>query len=65
METLTVIADYREKACRVPSLLEALGVKVFYRNLTVGDYVVSESHAVERKTAKDFVASLYLSLIHI
>ncbi|MHC1586347.1 MAG: ERCC4 domain-containing protein [Candidatus Hecatellaceae archaeon] len=59
LRTLTVIADYREKASRVPELLEALGVKVLYRSLTIGDYIVSESHVVERKTARDFLSSLY------
>jgi len=57
--TLTVIVDYREKSSRVPEALELLGVKVFYRNLTVGDYILSEVHAVERKTVRDFVSSLY------
>ncbi|RLI28228.1 hypothetical protein DRO53_02095 [Candidatus Bathyarchaeota archaeon] len=34
-------------------------MKVYFRNLTVGDYVASESHVVERKTARDLVSSLY------
>ncbi len=55
----SIIADYREKASSVPSVLESFGVKVSYRNLTVGDYVLSESHAVERKAVGDFVSSLY------
>jgi len=57
--TLTVIADYREKDSGVPETLKSLGVKVSYGNLTVGDYIVSEMHAVERKTIGDFVSSLY------
>jgi DNA excision repair protein ERCC-4 len=58
---LSIIADYREKSSNVPGLLESLGVKIFYRNLTVGDYVLSDVHAVERKAVGDFVSSLYLS----
>jgi len=59
LRTLTVIADYREKSSGVPEALELLGVKVSYRNLTVGDYILSELHAVERKTVRDLVSSLY------
>lgn len=59
MAGLAIIADYREKASGVPEHLESLGVKVSYGNLSVGDYVISESHVVERKTARDLVSSLY------
>ena len=56
---LSIVADYREKGSGVPKALESFGVKVSYENLTVGDYVVSEAHVVERKTVRDFVSSLY------
>ena len=39
-------------------LLESMGLEVTLRNLEVGDYVISERVAVERKTAQDFVASI-------
>jgi Fanconi anemia group M protein len=39
-------------------LLESRGLEVTVRNLEVGDYVVSEKVAIERKTAQDFVSSL-------
>jgi Fanconi anemia group M protein len=39
-------------------LLEARGMEVTLRNLDVGDYVVSDRVAIERKTATDFVASI-------
>lgn len=55
---LRVIADYREKSSGVPLLLEQQGVKITFENLTVGDYILSKEHALERKTARDFVSSL-------
>lgn len=53
-----VIADYREKSSGVPLLLEQNGVRISFENLTVGDYILSKEHALERKTANDFVSSL-------
>ncbi|MGC8632518.1 MAG: ERCC4 domain-containing protein [Thermoprotei archaeon] len=40
-------------------LLEENGIKTCTRFLTVADYAVSEDEAVERKTATDFVKSLF------
>lgn len=53
-----VIADEREKPSGVPEALRALGVHVEYRVLDVADYVVG-SYAVERKSVRDFISSLY------
>ena len=39
-------------------LLESMGLEVTLRNLEVGDYVISERVAVERKTASDFISSI-------
>lgn len=50
--------DEREKSSRVPFRLKGLGVAVLFRHLTVGDYIVSEDCAVERKTVRDFVNSI-------
>lgn len=50
--------DEREKSSRVPMSLRGLGVIVLFRRLTVGDYIVSEDCAVERKTVRDFVNSI-------
>ena len=55
---MRVIADEREKPSGVPEELRALGAMVEYRLLDVADYVVRE-YAVERKSARDFVSSLY------
>ncbi|MDD1741246.1 MAG: DEAD/DEAH box helicase, partial [Methanothrix sp.] len=52
----SVFVDYRERD--MAKLLESMGLEVTLRNLEVGDYVISERVAVERKTAQDFVASI-------
>ena len=53
-----IVVDYREKSSGVPLLLGQSGVKISFENLTVGDYILSRKHALERKTAQDFVSSL-------
>ena len=51
-----IYVDPRERG--MAKLLEARGMEVTLRNLDVGDYVVSDRVAKERKTASDFVASI-------
>ena len=51
-----IFVDSRER--EMAKLLEALGLEVTVRNLEVGDYVVSDRVAIERKTAQDFVSSI-------
>jgi len=51
--------DERERQSGVPVLLSKLGVQVIYKQLKVGDYVVSDEHCIERKTVCDLVSSLY------
>jgi ERCC4-related helicase/ERCC4-type nuclease len=51
-----IYVDPRERG--MAKLLEARGIEVTLRNLEVGDYVVSDRVAIERKTASDFVASI-------
>ncbi len=55
---LRIVADEREKPSGVPDELRSLGAMVDYRVLDVADYVVGP-YAVERKSARDFVSSLY------
>lgn len=55
---LRVIADEREKPSGVPEALRVLGVHVEYRVLDVADYVIG-AYAVERKSVRDFISSLY------
>lgn len=40
---LRIYADYREKASNVPDFLRELGAVVIFENLTVADYVISET----------------------
>ncbi len=54
-----VVADVHERGSGVPELLRRMGAEVRYRRLSVGDYVVSEGTAVERKSAEDYLSSLF------
>ncbi|HZY46990.1 MAG TPA: ERCC4 domain-containing protein, partial [Candidatus Bathyarchaeia archaeon] len=53
-----IAVDEREKPSGVPDKLRAMGASVEFRVLDVADYVVGE-YAVERKSARDFVSSLF------
>lgn len=52
----SVFVDPRER--EMGKLLESLGLEITLKTLEVGDYVVSDRIAIERKTAEDFVASV-------
>ncbi|BAA80433.2 repair endonuclease XPF [Aeropyrum pernix K1] len=54
-----VYVDVREERSPVPSILESLGVQVIPKQLPMGDYLVSDSIIVERKTSSDFAKSLF------
>jgi Fanconi anemia group M protein len=51
-----ILVDPRER--EMGKLLEARGLEVTLKNLEVGDYVLSDKVAVERKTSQDFVSSI-------
>lgn len=51
-----IFADFRER--EMAKILEAKGLQVAVKNLEVGDYVISDRVAIERKTAQDFVSSI-------
>jgi ERCC4-type nuclease len=53
-----LLADVREIPSGIPELLERRGIYVQRKTLDVGDYIVGEC-AIERKTARDFISSLY------
>lgn len=57
-ESLKIVVDYRETKSGVANVLEKLGMEVFFATLEIGDYVVSDRLAVERKRTDDFVSSL-------
>lgn len=54
-----VVADEREKASGVPEELSKLNVRVYFTQLPVADYVLNPEIAVERKSVRDLVSSVY------
>lgn len=54
-----VIVDKRERASSIPRLLKALGLRVEYRMLAIGDYILSQGYVIERKEVNDFIRSLF------
>ena len=54
-----VVADEREKASGVPEELSKLDVRVYFSRLPVADYVLNPELAVERKSVRDLVSSVY------
>jgi DNA excision repair protein ERCC-4 len=63
MIPVKVVADERERPSGVPDELAKLGVRVYFTNLPVADYVLSPEVAVERKTVADLISSVYDSRI--
>lgn len=55
---MRIIADTREKNSLVISELVAKGINVDFSRLNVGDFVISNEVAVERKTVNDFIGSM-------
>jgi DNA excision repair protein ERCC-4 len=54
-----VVADERERASGVPEELSRHNVRVYFSRLPVADYVLSPEIAVERKSVRDLVSSIY------
>lgn len=55
----TIVADDREASSAVPAALQQLpGVRVIFKRLPIGDYVVDGRCVFERKTVVDFAASI-------
>ena len=54
-----VYVDERERGSGVPEVLQELGVAVVFQQLGVGDYIVSDRAAVERKTVEDLAKSVF------
>ncbi len=55
---IVVYVDSRELKSQVPKHLKDLGSEIQVKTLDIGDYVVSEDVAVERKSANDFIQSI-------
>lgn len=56
--SLRVVVDHRETKSGVARALDRLGMELSFAALEVGDYVVSDRVAVERKRTDDFASSL-------
>jgi DNA excision repair protein ERCC-4 len=54
-----IVVDEREKSSGIPELLKSAGAAIDFAQLKVGDYLVSPETAVERKTVRDLVSSIY------
>jgi len=52
-----ILIDYREKNSLVASELVNLNLKIEFKELKVGDYIVKNT-AIERKTVNDFISSI-------
>ncbi|HEY7080251.1 MAG TPA: ERCC4 domain-containing protein, partial [Nitrososphaeraceae archaeon] len=56
---IRIVVDERERNSKIPTLLFDAGVEVDFAQLKVGDYITSASTAIERKTIKDLICSIY------
>ena len=54
-----IVVDERERSSNIPELLKNAGAIIDFTQLKVGDYVVSSETAVERKTVRDLISSIY------
>ncbi len=54
-----IIADVHEEGSPVLFFLERIGAKIEIKHLDVADYVVSERIGIERKSAQDYVNSMF------
>ena len=54
-----VYVDERERGSSIPETLVELGAAVIYTMAGVGDYIVSDRVAIERKTMHDLAESLF------
>ena len=54
-----IAVDERERNSNIPELLKNAGAVIDFTQLKVGDYVVSSETAVERKTVRDLISSIY------
>ncbi|MGC8479490.1 MAG: ERCC4 domain-containing protein [Candidatus Micrarchaeia archaeon] len=63
MSELSIIVDNRERNYELLEGLSQSNVKIVFKQLPVGDYIISERMCVERKTITDFESSIIDSRI--
>ncbi|BCU67331.1 multidrug MFS transporter [Sulfolobales archaeon HS-7] len=56
---LRIYVDTRENGSGIPDILRELGITIIIEQLSVGDYVISSTIGIERKTVSDLVASIF------
>ncbi len=56
---IIIYSDIREEKSGIPALLEAAGLIVVRKQLSMGDYLISNDIIIERKTSQDFAHSLF------
>ncbi|MCI0563955.1 MAG: helix-hairpin-helix domain-containing protein, partial [Nitrososphaera sp.] len=59
MPAIRIVVDERERSSGIPDLLRSTGAAIDFAQLAVGDYIVSPETAVERKTVRDLLSSIY------
>jgi len=58
-ENVRIVVDERERQSGIPDELVRLKAMVDFAQLEVGDYIVAPDSAVERKSIRDLVKSIY------
>ncbi len=56
---VVIIADNRERNSGVPEILSSMGATVVFKQLDVADYIISNMVGIERKSASDFISSIF------
>jgi len=59
LENLRIVVDERERKSGIPDLLKSVGLNIEMKTLLIGDYIVAPETVVERKSIKDFLASVF------
>jgi len=54
-----IVVDEREMKSGIPKLLKDAGAVIDFAQLKVGDYIVAPEIAVERKSIRDLISSIY------
>lgn len=54
-----IVVDERERNSRVPKFLIEDGAQIDFARLSVGDYIIAPEIAIERKTIRDLINSIY------
>ena len=53
-----ILIDNREKDSGIPDILKEKRIPILFENLEIGDYIIGDL-IIERKTSKDFIASIF------